>query len=192
LIQQIAEKYIRLRESGLNWIKKEEALIRAVKKAYERGFQNELSIRGCAQCAIRALGEATGKVEKNLFQAASGLSGGIAITGDGSCGGYTGGVLYMGSYAGRRMDYLEDGDKVVQYQSYDMAQKLHDRFMETYGSVTCSEIHKEIFGTAYSLRTKAVRNDFEEAGGHLDKCTTVIAMASSWVMELLIEEGFES
>ncbi len=190
LIQQISEKFIKLKKHGLDWIKKEEPVINAVKNAYERGFSNELNIRGCAQCAIRALGEATGKVEKGLFQAASGLSGGIAIIGDGSCGGYTGGVLYMGSYAGRRLDYLDDGDKIAQYKSYEMSQKLHDRFMETYWSVTCSEIHKQIFGKAYSLRTKAVRNDFEEAGGHLDKCTTVIAMASSWVMELLMEEGF--
>jgi len=192
LIQQIAEKFSKLKNSGIEWLKKEKNTINAVKKAYERGFQNELSIRGCAQCAIRALGESTGKEQMGLFQAASGLSGGIAIIGDGSCGGYTGGVLYMGTYAGRRLDHLEDGDKIAQYKSYEMSQKLHDRFMETYGSVTCSAIHKDIFGTAYSLRTKAVRNDFEEAGGHRDKCTTVIAMASSWVMELLIEEGFES
>ena len=191
LIQQVSEKYSKLKIHGLDWIKKEKPVINAVKKAYKRGFQNELNIRGCAQCAIRALGEATGRVEKGLFQAASGLSGGIAIVGDGSCGGYTGGVLYMGTYAGRRIDHLEDGDKIAQYKSYEMSQKLHDRFLETYGSVTCSEIHKQIFGQAYSLRTKAVRNDFEEAGGHLDKCTTVIAMASSWVMELLMDEGFE-
>ena len=191
LIQQIAEKFSKLKSSGLNWIKKEIPMINAVKEAYERGFNNELKIRGCAQCAIRALGETTGKVEKELFQAASGLSGGIAIVGDGSCGGYTGGVLYMGTYAGRRLDHLEDGDKIAQYKSYEMSQKLHDRFIETYGSVTCAEIHKQIFGKDYSLRTKAIRNDFEEAGGHLDKCTTVIAMASSWVMELLIDEGFE-
>jgi len=192
LVQQISEKYTKMKESGLEWIKPEKSRIEAVKKAYERGFQNELNIRGCAQCAIRALGEATGKTRKSLFQAASGLSGGIGIIGDGSCGGYTGGVLYMGTYTGRRLDHLDDGDKIAQYKSYEMSGKLHDRFMETYGSVTCADIHREIFGKAYSLRTKSVRNDFEDAGGHRDKCTTVIAMASSWVMELLIEEGFES
>ncbi len=191
LIQQISEKFSKLKSDGLDWIIREQLTINSIKKAYERGFENERSIRGCAQCAIRALDEVTGKTEKELFQAASGLSGGIAIVGDGSCGGYTGGVLYMGTYVGRRVDRLEDGDKIAQYKSYEMSQKLHDRFMETYGSVTCSEIHRKIFGKAYSLRTKAVRNDFEEAGGHLDKCTTVIAMASSWIMELLLEEGFE-
>ena len=192
MIQQIAEKYARLKNRGLDGIKKEQNRIRIVKRTYERGFFNELTIRGCAQCAIKALGEVTGKVEKELFQAASGLSGGIAIIGDGSCGGYTGGVLYMGTYIGRRLDHLDDGDKVAQYKSYDMDQRLHDRFIETYGSVICSDIHEQIFGQAYSLRTKAVRNDFEEAGGHRDKCTTVIAMASSWVVEMLIDDGFIS
>lgn len=190
IIQQIAERYMWLKTVGFNGINQQQDRIRIVKQAYEFGFNNELTIRGCAQCAIKAMGEVTGKVEKELFQAASGLSGGIAIVGDGSCGGYTGGVLYMGTYIGRRLDHLSDGDKIAQYKAYEMAQNLHDRFIETYGSVTCADIHTGIFGKSYSLRTKAVRNDFEEAGGHRDKCTTVIAMASAWIADILIDNGF--
>jgi len=71
-----------------------------------------------------------------------------------------------------------------------MAQVLHDRYIDTYGSVTCSDIHKGVFGgKAYCLRSKAVRNDFEEAGAHLDKCTTVIAAASMWTTEILLDRN---
>jgi len=164
--------------------------VATLKKAYGLGYSSEKKYRGCAQCTLKAVFALTGRSNRSLFQAASGFSGGIAITGDGSCGGYTGGVLAMGTYAGRRLEMLELGDKDAQYKSYDMAQRLHDRYLEAYGSVTCADIHRAIFGRAFNLRTKPVREEFEAAGAHADKCTSVIALASMWVAELLMEEGF--
>lgn len=183
----IKKAYNRISLEGLDFILSENKKIELLKKAYSLGFNSEKTIRGCAQCTIKALGELVSNPQELIFKAASGFSGGIAITGDGSCGGYTGGVLFMGSYIGRKLDRLEDGDKQAQYMSFDMAQKLHDRFIETYGSVTCSEIHKTLFGRDYCLRTKAMRNEFELAGGHADKCTSVIANAASWTAEILLD-----
>lgn len=188
LIQLIAEHYRKAVEG--KGIGEDFAKVSLIKKAFELGFYHEKKFRGCAQCTLSAIFELTGKTDKNLYQAASGFSGGMAITGDGSCGGYTGGVLFMGSYVGRRLDYLDTGDKEAQYKSYEMAQKLHDRYMETYGTVTCADIHRQIFGRVFCLRTKPVRDEFEEAGGHRDKCTTVIGTACTWIAELLLEEGF--
>jgi len=188
LIQLIAEQYQKLLKGTA--LDEDKERINTIKKAYAAGFKYEKTIKGCAQCTLAALSEVAGATDENLFKAASGLSGGIAITGDGSCGGYVGGVLYMGSLAGRRMDRIPvDGDKIAQYKSYVMAQKLHDRYIDTYGSVTCADIHNGIFGKAYNLRTKEVRDEFEAAGAHADKCTTVIAMESAWVAELLLDEG---
>ncbi|MCF7942078.1 MAG: C-GCAxxG-C-C family protein [Spirochaetia bacterium] len=188
LMQLIREHYDRIRTSGMTGILEDRNRVAIRKRAYQLGFTNELTIRGCAQCTVKALGELTGGVDSTLFKATSGFSGGMAITGDGSCGGYAGGILCMSSRIGRRLEHLSDGDKVAQYTSFDMAQELHDKYIETYGSVTCSDIHRGIFGgTDYCLRTKAVRADFEEAGAHLDKCTTVIATASSWSAEILMK-----
>jgi hypothetical protein len=115
----------------------------------------------------------------------------MALCGDGACGGYSGGIMIMGSFIGRRFEMLEvNGDKEAQSQAYQMAQRLHDKFIETYGSVICADIHKQIFGKSFCLRSKEVRKEFEEAGAHLDKCTTVVAMAASWVADILSDEGF--
>ncbi|MFW6381611.1 MAG: C-GCAxxG-C-C family (seleno)protein, partial [Bacillota bacterium] len=160
-----------------------------IKRAYKLGFRYEKIYKGCAQCTLLAMFEIIGRENPRLFQAASGLSGGIALCGDGSCGGYTGGVLLMGSLVGRRMEFLDDGDKEAQYKSYNMAQQLHDRFKETYGSVTCADIHEQIFGEAYCLRTKERRDEFEEAGAHQDKCTSLIGKACQWITEILLQEG---
>lgn len=186
LIQLIADHYEAASIAGNG--KKDSGRIAILKKAYELGFKKEKQYRGCGQCALASLFELTGREDKVLFQAASGLSGGMALCGDGSCGGYTGGILFMGTYVGRRLEAFS-GDKEAQYKAYDMSQKLHDRFVETYGSVVCRDIHNCIFGTHYCLRTKAVREKFEEAGAHRDKCTSVIAETCLWTAEILIDEG---
>ena len=163
--------------------------VAALRTAYENGFRYEKVYHGCAQCALASMFDVGGKTDKPLFQAASAFAGGMGLTGDGVCGGYAAGVMWMGSYVGRRFDKF-DGDKEAQYKSFEMTQRLRDRFLETYGSLTCRHIHESIFGRAYILRTKAVRNEFEDAGGHADRCTSVVAMASLWSSEILMDEGY--
>lgn len=172
-------------------IKKEENTLekKILKSAYEKGFISEQTYRGCAQCLLYALFDLTGKRYMGLFRAASGFSGGMGICGDGVCGGYSGGILFMGTFAGRRLSQVS-GDKDEQYKSYEMAQNLHDRFVDTYGSVICSDIHKKIFGKSYCLRTKDVRDEFEAAGAHIDKCTNVIANAAMWTTQILLDQKY--
>jgi C_GCAxxG_C_C family probable redox protein len=162
-----------------------------MKRAYHLGYTGEKTYKGCAQSTLGAMFRLTGRVNEELFQCASGFSGGMAICGDGACGGYAGGLLYMGSLVGRRYyKMMEDGDKEAQYASYDMAQRLHDRLIETYGSVTCRDIHTQIFGRDYCLRTKVIREDFESAGAHTTKCTNVVATACAYVAEILYDTGY--
>lgn len=163
--------------------------VAALRTAYEQGFFYEKTYHGCAQCALASMFDVSRDRDPVLFQATSAMAGGVGLTGDGICGGYAAGVLWMGRYIGRRLEHF-DADKTEQYKSFEMTQKLRDRYMETYGSITCRHIHESIFDRAYILRTKAVRNEFEEAGGHADRCTSVVAMASMWTTEILMDEGF--
>lgn len=188
LIQLIADHYNKA-NSEVD-ITEEYEKVAIIKKAYELGFEYELTIKGCAQCTLAALFDVTGKPQDILFQAAGGLAGGMALSGDGSCGGYTGGIMLMGSFIGRRLDRIPvDGDKAFKYKSYEMAQRLHDRFIETYGSVICRDIHKEIFGKSYCIRNKEESKEFELAGAHTTKCTTVVGNACAWIAEILIDEN---
>jgi mannitol-1-phosphate 5-dehydrogenase len=164
--------------------------IQLIKLAYYKGFEYEKNVKGCAQCLLLSMFDVANNEDAALFQAASGFSGGMALCGDGACGGYSGGILFMSSKAGRRLiEMKKDGDKKQQYISYETAQKLHDRFVKVYGGVTCAEVHRSIFGRDYCLRTKEVRDEFELAGGHKDKCTCVVAAACAWVTEILLDQG---
>ncbi len=81
----------------------------------------------------------------------------------------------MGQYAGRRFDYLGDGDKDEQYKSYEMAQQFHDRFEKAWQEVFYVQTFIGLFGQSFNLRTPEVREEPEAAGAHMDKCTAVIA-----------------
>ncbi|NLF28965.1 MAG: hypothetical protein GX592_13800, partial [Clostridiales bacterium] len=109
-----------------------------LKRAYALGFHSERKHRGCAQGALIALRELTGIGSKDLFRAATGFSGGMALCGDGACGGYSGGILFMGLINGRDYDrMLVDGDKQNQYIAYEAAQRLHDHYQACFASPVC-------------------------------------------------------
>ena len=187
LLQLIAEQYGSIKDGRTEDGKKAEV----IKRAFKLGFNNEKVYRGCAQCTLLTMFEIFGRETGVLFQSASALSAGMAQTGDGACGGYTGGIMYMGSVIGRRLDRMKiDKDRPAQLESYRMARELRDKFIETYGSVICADVHREIFGKPYCLRTQVVKDAFEEAGAHTIKCTTVIGTASAWVAGILYDSGY--
>jgi C_GCAxxG_C_C family probable redox protein len=158
-----------------------------VEKARTLGFDYERDYRGCAQCTIAAVQDALGVKNDAVFKAASGLAGGGGLLCDGFCGGYAGGVMMMSSLFGRRRDrFGEDRDE--RYASFHMAKALHDRFVKRYGSVICREIHDDIFGRRFDLWSPEGRQAFEDAGAHADKCTGVVADASAWVCEIILDE----
>ena len=160
-----------------------------IKRAFDTGFDYEKNYRGCAQCTLATFFDITGHTEPALFQAASGLSAGIGINGDGSCGGYTGGVLFMSSLIGRRLDRIPINERTgppslnhMKWRGRKLCMTGSLRHMEASLAQTS---HKEDFGRSYCLREPGVSEAFEEAGAHVDKCTTVVGNACSWVAEIL-------
>lgn len=110
--------------------------------------------------------------------------------GDSACGGYSGGLLALGLFAGRRPEFI-DADLEEREAIMRMSRKLYKKFAEAYGSCICHGIQKEIFGRAFHLSRPEEKEAFEQAGAHtLDKCTAVVGAACAWVTEILLDEGF--
>jgi|LGOV01.1.fsa_nt_gb hypothetical protein len=164
--------------------------IALMKRAYHEGFNNEKQYKGCAQCTLLTMFSLFGRENAVLFQSASALAAGMAHSGDGTCGGYSGGILYLGSIVGRRLDHLEDGDNDAKNTAYHLAQMLRDRYIVTYGSVICLDVHQQIFGQSFCLRTDAVKKEFDAAGAHTTKCTTVIGTVCAWLAEIIYDCGY--
>jgi C_GCAxxG_C_C family probable redox protein len=155
----------------------------------KRAFQFEKTYHGCAQCALGALMECFPMLrDPNGFKAATGLGGGVGLSIEGSCGGLTGGVMVLSLFFGRTLENLADHEG-LRFRSYRIANRLHERFVAEYGTSLCRGIHQHVMGRAYRLNHPDEWDQFLEAGGHSDKCPTVVGRAARWTAELLIEEA---
>lgn len=168
----------------------DEAKVKLMKQAFETGFNNEKKYGGCAQCTLLSMFDLFGRRNDLLFQSASALAGGMGLCGDGACGGYSGGIMYMGLIVGRRLDYLDNGDNETKAKANEMAQVLRKKYLETYGSVICANLHKKIFGRSFDLRVKQEKDMFKQAGAHIGKCTALIGMSCAWISEIIYDYGY--
>ena len=160
------------------WLVTEDLL----KRAYELGFKYERDYRNCAQCTYAAVRDVLGIGSDDVFKAAYGLSGGSASLGTGNCGAYSGGILAISSKYGRKR--LTDERTTT---TRELSRKLYERFVDEYGSCICHDIQRRIFGRTFDLWDLKDREEFEKAGGHIDKCPSVVGKAAKWVTEILLD-----
>jgi C_GCAxxG_C_C family probable redox protein len=158
-----------------------------IQRALSLGFEYEKTVTGCCQCTIAAIQDTLGIRNDAVFKAGSGLTAGGGVSCEGSCGGYTGGVMVMSSVFGRRREKWED-DKDEKDCAHNMARALLDKFNREYGSNICKMIHGRVFGRDFDLRDASDREAFEKSGAHVDKCTSVVGKAAAWATELIVEE----
>ncbi|MGB9866697.1 MAG: C-GCAxxG-C-C family protein [Bacillota bacterium] len=151
-------------------------------KAYELGFKYERENKGCAQCVLAVAQDLFG-VSDHVFAAGSALSGGGCLMGDGPCGAYTGALLALGYLYGRKRDNFERIEDAR--VAAKLGRQLRRKFEKEYGSVVCSEIQKKIFGRSFFLLDPQEFAEFEKAGGHEDKCPSVVGNAAAWLAEII-------
>jgi len=154
------------------------------------GFAYEQTYHGCGQCVFAAISDTLGIFNHRVFEAATGLSGGLGLAGDSACGALMGATLVFGMLSPRRRDQF-GGDRQNKYRTFDMVQKLRQKYLDTYGSITCHEIHRQLLGRPYDLRDSNERKAFEAAGAHDDKCTNVVARAAQWAVEIIGEQALD-
>lgn len=142
---------------------------------------------GCAQVVLAALKETVGNISDDVFLSATGLAGGMGRTGH-VCGALSGGIMALSCFWGRGYDNFADPEK-RRARTLNMSKKLVERFQKEYDSADCHGIHKKIMGRAYNLSDEKEFEIFLKNGGHDDKCPSVCANATRWVIDILREEG---
>jgi C_GCAxxG_C_C family probable redox protein len=155
-----------------------------LRRVYDSAFEYEQKYGSCPQCVLAAIQDEFGIVHDDVFRAAHALAGGVGLSSEGTCGALTGGVLALGCRYGRSRENFAKGRFLI---SYVRAKKLHDRFVQEYGSTICRDVHKKIFGRTFNLWDSKEFEEFEEAGGHRDKCPMVAGNVAKWVAEILNE-----
>jgi C_GCAxxG_C_C family probable redox protein len=158
-----------------------------IQRALTLGFEYEKSITGCCQCTIAAIQDALNIKDDAVFKAGSGLTAGGGVSCEGSCGGFTGGIMVMSSVFGRRREKCDD-DRDEWDCAHQMARALLDKFNQEYGGNMCKTVLRRMFGREFDLRDASDRESFEKLGAHVDKCTSVVGKAAAWATELILEE----
>jgi C_GCAxxG_C_C family probable redox protein len=159
-----------------------------LEKAYELGFEYEKIYRGCSQCAIAAIQDTLNIGNDWVFKAGTGLAAGGGLTGIGVCGGYVGGVMVLSQLLGRERSNFQDPER-VRFRSFALARKLLEAYVRELGSIICRDIQTIRFGRPYYIADPEDFEKFEEAGGHVDKCTDVVGKAAQIAVELILDEG---
>ena len=159
-------------------------------EAYDLAFRYEREIGACAQPVIKALQEVYGEKDDGAFRGLTGFSAGGANETDGICGAYAAGIFYISQRFSRSMDDLNADDtdpKAIKnlLNNLDIVKRLHDRFLEEYGSLLCQDILRKNYGRPYYIRDADEFSKFDAAGAHEWGETKVCGNAAKWTVEIL-------
>jgi C_GCAxxG_C_C family probable redox protein len=161
--------------------------INITEKAYQLGKEYEKVYKGCSQCVVASLQDTFGIRNDAVFKAASGLAAGGGLATDGSCGAYSGGIMVLSFLQGRERDAFANEADLA--KTMELVMKLHDRFIQEYGSVICRNIQTKVFGRPYYLADTGEFEKFEKAGAHKRYCPEIVGKAARWVATIINEAG---
>ena len=114
------------------------------------------------------------------------LTGGTALSSQGTCGALAGGMIAISTLVGSTYQEFTEGQKKRLVFKY--TKLLYNRFIKEYGSPLCCDVQKKLFGRSYNLLDKQEYEAFEKAGAHVDKCTSVAGNAAKWTAEIILNE----
>ncbi len=156
-----------------------------MQNAYDMGFAFEKDYGGCAQCVIGALYKLYPDLKnEDIFKSATGLGGGIGLTTKGGCGALVGAVMVISQLTGRSLENIADLEK-QRFVAYRIGEKLVNKFIDEYGTVTCEKIQEKLMGKSFYMYEEW--DEFLAAGGHSTACTTVVGNATRWAAEIIEE-----
>lgn len=151
---------------------------------YELAYDYEKEYGNCIQCTLAAIKDTFGIIDDNVFKAAHGLAAGIGLRSTGVCGALSAGVMVVSVLEGREWEKIADGEKPY---SYKLSRKLLDRFEEDYGSILCHQIQEKIMGRSYDLSIEGESQAYLDAGGRIDKCTSVVGNGAKYIAEMILD-----
>jgi C_GCAxxG_C_C family probable redox protein len=158
-----------------------------IERAYQLGFDYEKKYRGCSQCTIAAIYDTLDFNDDNVFKAATGFAGGGGLTGISVCGGYAAGVMAISHLCGRERSNFSDPDG-IRFRTFKLIREFTRRYTQELGSIICREIQTRIFGRPFYIADPDDFAKFEAAGGHDDKCTQVVGLATRLAVEYILEQ----
>jgi len=163
----------------------EKSMDEILDKAFRNAKQHEMESGGCPQCTIAGIFEALDIQNDDVFRAATGLADGVGLTGNGHCGALSGGTIAISYLFGRKK---EDFPKMLKLIKANLlSKKLHDQFVEKYGTCRCTDIQTKLVGRFFNMYDPAEVEAATKAG-MMDKCSTLVGEVARMATKIILEE----
>ncbi len=131
----------------------------------------------CGQSVLSAIQEIHGMQNPDVLRAATGFGGGIGNMGE-TCGGFAGGVLFIGQRYGR--------DDISQYENkertYQLCAEWMRRFKKGFGSCDCCDILR------VDLSNPKTRKEYWASSDNRERCANETVGRSAQMLMAYIEE----
>jgi hypothetical protein len=161
-----------------------------IKKAEELGAEYEAKYKGCGQCTFLAIADALrwgGReiipkdMEERLFSGICVLTGGVSMTGDGTCGAVASSVLLIGIALGISREGQDDS--VLRRGCATVRNTILGKYYQEYNSILCKDVQRKFFGKAWDLTRDEMSKEFL---GVTHGCT--IMQTAKWATEIILDE----
>ena len=161
-----------------------------IRKADELAAEYESKYRGCGQCTFLAVVDALRwggleiipeDMEDRLFSGVCLLTGGTAVSGDGTCGAVASSVLAIGMALGIPRDSQDVS--AVRAGCAAARNGILDKYYGQYGSLLCKDVQRRRYGKAWDLTSDEMAHEFLGLSGG---CT--IMQTAVWATECILDQ----
>jgi hypothetical protein len=161
-----------------------------IKKSNELAIGYEAKYKGCGQCTFLAIIDALRwggleiipkDMEDRLFSGICILTGGVGMTGDGTCGALASGTLVIGMALGIPREGQDDS--LLRQSCATVRNTLLNKYYQEYNSLLCKDVQRKFFGKAWDLTRDDMSQDFLAV---TKGCT--IMQTAMWAVEIILDE----
>jgi hypothetical protein len=161
-----------------------------IKKASELATEYERKYKGCGQCTFMAVVDALRwggleivprDMEDRLFSGLCLLTGGVGLSGEGSCGAVASGTLAIGLALGLQKESIDES--LFRQSCAIVRDALLGKYYQKYNSLVCKDIQRRFYGKAWDLTRDEISAEFL---GISKGC--VITEGAVWATEVILDE----
>jgi hypothetical protein len=161
-----------------------------IRKANKLAIEYEAKYKGCGQCTFLAIIDALRwggleiipkDMEDRLFSGICVLTGGVGLSGYGTCAAVASGALVLGLALGIQRETFNE--RSFRENCATVRNTLLNKYYQEYNSILCKDVQRKFFGKAWDL----ARDDMSiEFLGISRGCT--IMQTAMWTTEIILDE----
>jgi hypothetical protein len=161
-----------------------------VQKANELAVEYEAKYKGCGQCTFLAIIDAlrwggleiiTTDMEDRFFSGVCVLTGGVGLSGDGTCAAVASGALAVGLALGIQRETFDEAG--FRENCATVRNSLLTKYYQKYNSLLCKDVQRKFFGKAWDLARADMGAEFL---GITEGC--VIMETAMLATEIILDE----